>query len=171
MLFLARACTCKVTAAMEGVGKTTKPPGGSVRGVVHVDAVAMEGPGVAMEGPGKGVDAAAAIKPALGLTWADIVTTRLMLSRPEGVDANQEYQKVCYNNSHFNCYNKNSYSNSYNNCNNNCYNNCNNNFYNNCYNNCNNCYLFEVYIELHCNLICGVGLDAWPDLMSSRAKN
>ncbi len=38
--------------------------------------------------------AAAGIKPALGLTWADMVTTRLMLTRQEGVDGNQEYQKV-----------------------------------------------------------------------------
>ena len=38
---------------------------------------------------------AAGIKPALGLTWADMVTTRLMLTRPEGVDANEEFQKVC----------------------------------------------------------------------------
>ena len=37
---------------------------------------------------------AAGIKPALGLTWADMVTTRLMLTRPEGVDANEEFQKV-----------------------------------------------------------------------------
>ncbi len=34
------------------------------------------------------------VKPALGLTWADIVTMRLMLSRPEGVDSTEEHSKV-----------------------------------------------------------------------------
>ena len=38
--------------------------------------------------------AAAGVKPALGLTWADMITTRLMLTRQEGVDPNQEYQQV-----------------------------------------------------------------------------
>jgi hypothetical protein len=34
------------------------------------------------------------IKPALGLTWADVVTTRLMLTRPEGVESNPDCNKV-----------------------------------------------------------------------------
>ena len=43
---------------------------------------------------GPGMALAAAVKPALGLTWADMVTTRLMMTRPEGVDAQEEFQKV-----------------------------------------------------------------------------
>ena len=34
------------------------------------------------------------VKPALGLAWADMVTTRLMLYRPEAVETEVEYQKV-----------------------------------------------------------------------------
>ena len=34
------------------------------------------------------------IKPALGLTWADMVTTRLMLTRPEGVGSSPDCEKV-----------------------------------------------------------------------------
>ena len=34
------------------------------------------------------------IKPALGLAWADMVTVRLMLTRPEAVETEADYQQV-----------------------------------------------------------------------------
>ena len=40
------------------------------------------------------VESKTGVKPALGLAWSEEVTMRLMMTRPEAVDSEEECQKV-----------------------------------------------------------------------------